>query len=246
MDRLVGRTCIVTGAGRGIGQAISQAFAREGAFVYGLDRSPSETSETTPAGGKIVPVACDISDPAAVDAFFDRVRTEKDRIDVLVNNAALMTMRGRITDIPPDQWNREISVNLTGAFLVTRQAIPLLKRGASVITLASTYAHVGAPNLAVYSAMKGALLSLTRTLALDHASDGIRFNTISPGPIMTERLEQQYGNRETVVKAFGDRLPIGRLGEPQEVAEAAVYLACDQSSFMTGSDLRIDGGYCAR
>lgn len=246
MKRLVGASCIVTGASRGIGRAIAAAFAREGAIVFGLDKDTAATPEVRSHIGQIIPITCDISDPASVDSVFDRVRKERSSIEVLVNNAAVTTVRGRITDIPVEQWNHELSVNLTGTFLITRSTIPLMKAGGSIINLASTYAHVGAPNLAVYSATKGALLSFTRSLALDYAKDGIRVNSISPGPIMTERLLQHYSSREEVESAFGDRLPIGRLGEPDEVAEAAVYLASSQSSFMTGSDLRIDGGYCAR
>lgn len=245
MNKLAGKVCVVTGAGGGIGQAIAVCLAQEGACVYGLDLAPS-AARRFDSKGSIIPLECDIADPASLEPVFKKIGDERQRIDVLVNNAAMASKRGRITDIPLDQWNREIAVNLTGLFLVTRLAIPLMNRGASVISLASTWAHVGAPNLATYAATKGATLAISRTLALDYAKEGIRFNTISPGPILTERLVQAYGSAESATAALVDRVPLGRLGEPSEIGEAAVYLASDQSSFMTGSDLRIDGGYCAR
>lgn len=244
MAQLSGRVCIVTGAGRGIGRAIAAAFAREGGRVYAIDRLTPQDAGSEP--GRIVDVACDLADADAIAREVGAIATSEGRIDVLVNNAAAEAYSGQITELSLEKWNREIGINLTAAFLMMRAVLPHMGKGASVINMASTYAHVGAPGLAVYSATKGALLAFTRSLALDYAEAGIRFNTISPGPIMTERLLIKYGSRQALEEKFAGRVPLGRLGQAAEIAEAAVYLASEQSSFMTGSDLRIDGGYCAR
>lgn len=246
MSRLAGKTCIVTGAARGIGRAICEAFAQQGGRVYGLDRLTWEADTTAREGGRIVPILCDLADPDSISGQIGRIFEVENQVDVLVNNAAMESYRGKITELSLARWNEEIGINLTASFLMTRAVLPRMKAGGSVINMASTYAHVGAPDLAVYSATKGAILAFTRALALDYASAGIRFNTLSPGPILTERLLVKYGSRDAVQEVFAGRVPMGRPGAADEIAEAALYLASSQSSFMTGSDLRVDGGYCAR
>jgi NAD(P)-dependent dehydrogenase (short-subunit alcohol dehydrogenase family) len=176
-----------------------------------------------------------------------RVAQQFGAVHVLVNNAAADTPRHPVAETPLADWQAHMAVNVTGAFLMAKHAIPLLRAagGGVVLNIASQMGHVTAPGRAAYSASKAALISLTRSIAVDHAEDGIRAVSLSPGAVMTGRLVRRYGSEDAVSSALAGRHPIGRLGTPQEVADAAFFLASTDASFFTGVDVLMDGGYTA-
>lgn len=241
MAEFSGQVCVVTGGGRGIGRAIVEMFAGEGAEVHSLD-----LGEQAPFAGSVRSHACDISDLAAVEAFFEELRAEGRQIDVLVNNAAAVTRAVPITELTPEEWSRTMTVNVTGAFNVTRSAIPLMRRGGRIVNLASTFAHVGSPGRVAYSTTKGAMLAFTRSLALDLAEAGIRVNSVSPGGIATDRLIELFGSEQAAEDYLAPLHPIGHTGKPSDIADAIWFLCSRRSTFVTGADFLIDGGYTAR
>jgi NAD(P)-dependent dehydrogenase (short-subunit alcohol dehydrogenase family) len=249
--RLDGRPAIVVGAGNGIGRAIAMAFAAAGAPVACLDVEAASAEATAKAieaaGGTAAPMRCNV---ASEDSVTEAVAAAVAAIGaprVLVNGAALNDPTATIVEMTPQWWNAVVAVNLTGAFLVSRAVIPHMAAagGGSIIHIASQMGRVGAPGRAAYNATKGALIQLAKTMALDHAKDGIRTNTLSPGAVETRRLEYRWGDMAKAREMSAPLHPIGRLGKPDEIALAALYLASDASAFMTGSDLLIDGGYTA-
>ena len=157
-----------------------------------------------------------------------------------------MTRAVPITDLSPQEWNRTMAVNITGAFNMTRSALQLMGKGARIINLASTFAHVGSPGRVAYSTTKGAILAFTRSLALDTAPLGIRVNSISPGGIATDRLIELFGSEEAAEAHLAPLHPIGHTGRPADIANAVWYLASRRATFMTGADLLVDGGYTAQ
>lgn len=233
-----GQVCVVTGGGRGIGRAIVDMFASEGAEVHSIDNGDQDAA--------VHRHACDIADLAAVEALFDGLRAQGKRIDMLVNNAATVTRPAKITELTPEEWRKTIDVNITGAFNVSRSAIPLMGPGSRIINLASTFAHVGAPGRVAYSTTKGAILAFTRSLALELAPDGVRVNSISPGGVATDRLIEQFGSQQAAEDFLAPLHPIGHTAKPSDIANAVWFLASSKSSFMTGADLLVDGGYTAR
>ena len=169
------------------------------------------------------------------------------KLDTLVNVAAAVTPDGTVETLTLAQWNHAIGVNLTGAFLMCKYAVPEMRRagGGSIINIASQLGHLGVPLRSPYCTTKAALIHFTRILAMDHAVDHIRANTISPGFIVTERSSARSGGKEKARAAMGPRHLTNRPGEPEEIASGAVYLASDEAAFVTGTDLLIDGGYVA-
>ncbi len=242
MAALDGKTAIVTGAARGIGAAIAERFAAEGARVASFDLSPPPPQE----GGLSMEV--DVADENSVNAAVAEVMAAFGQIDILVNNAAADSIRGAVTEMSLHDWNRALGVNLTGAFLLCRAVIPHMAKSAcgSVVNVASQLGSVAVPANPVYCASKGGLIQLTRAMALDHGSDGVRVNALSPGAVLTERLIGVYGSEAAVRKALTPKYPLGRIGMPDDLAGAAVFLASADSQFMTGADLVVDGGYSAQ
>ena len=250
--RLDGRTAIVVGAGNGIGRAIALAFAEAGAAVACLDVEEASARATADlvakAGGKAHAFACDVTSEASVATAVAGAIAALGAPRVLVNGAATNDPSGSIVDLSPADWNRVLAVNLSGAYLVSRAVIPQMVAagGGSIIHIASQMGSIGAPGRPAYCATKGALIQLAKVMALDHAKDNIRVNTLSPGAIETRRMLIRHPSMEAARAASVPLHPIGRLGQPEEIARGAIYLASDASSFMTGADLVIDGGYTAR
>jgi NAD(P)-dependent dehydrogenase (short-subunit alcohol dehydrogenase family) len=249
--RLDGRTAIVVGAGNGIGRAISLAFAEAGARVACLDIEAQSAQATLAAlqaaGGQGSAHVCDVSSEVKVDEAVAAIVAAHGAPHVLLNGAAVLDPPGTVVEVTPAWWNHILSVNLTGAFLMSRAVIPHMAGagGGSIIHIASQMGRVGSPGRAAYCTTKGALIQLAKVMAIDHAKDNIRVNTLSPGAVETRRIEYRHGD---MAKARANAVPlhpIGRLGQVEDIAKAALYLASDASSFMTGSDLLIDGGYTA-
>jgi NAD(P)-dependent dehydrogenase (short-subunit alcohol dehydrogenase family) len=244
---------IVTGAGRGIGRAIAERFAAEGAAVVATQRSASEgealRDELAATGAVVDFAAADGRDPAAVASVVERALGRFGRLDVLVNNAAVGLLRS-VVDTTDEQFDEVIDTNLRSIFLWCRHALPpMLAAGAgSVVNIGSVAATVGFADDAAYCASKGAVLALTRQMAVDYSARGVRVNCISPGFIETEQMRVYLESHDDPAARRADvvRLhPIGRIGRPEEVAAAAAFLASDDASFVTGAELAVDGGLLA-
>jgi NAD(P)-dependent dehydrogenase (short-subunit alcohol dehydrogenase family) len=248
---LLGKMAVVTGAGAGIGRAICLAFARAGAQVACIDidadAAAATRDEVAKIGPRAIATACDVASEddvaAAAKAALDAFGT----VNVLVNGAAGYDPNGTVLDLSLADWNRVFAVNVGGAFLMSRALLPAMiaAGGGSIIHIASQLGSVAAPRRAVYVATKGALIQLAKAMATDHAAQNVRVNTLSPGAVETERLVRRFGDIETAREVSGPKHLLGRLGQPEEIANAAVFLASDASSFMTGADLLVDGGYNA-
>jgi NAD(P)-dependent dehydrogenase (short-subunit alcohol dehydrogenase family) len=248
---LEGRTAIVVGAANGIGRATSLAFAEAGARVVCADvdeRGAGETAQSAEKlGARAMAMRVDVANLAECRALVTSAVHRFGGVEVLMFGAAVRDPSATVPDLDERVWNEVLRVNLTGAFLVSKAAIPAMasRGGGSIILIASQLGRVASPGRAAYCATKGALLQLAKVMAVDHAAQGIRVNTLSPGPIETERLVWRYGTREAARAALAQKQLVGRLGEPEEIARAALFLASDASGFMTGSDLLVDGGYTA-
>jgi NAD(P)-dependent dehydrogenase (short-subunit alcohol dehydrogenase family) len=248
--RLEDKVAIVTGGGSGIGRAAAELFAREGAKVvvadYKADAAQDAVRAITDAGGDAVFVKVDVSDPTQVEQMTQVALDTYGGIDILVNNAGVLLF-GTIVDTRVEDWNRLMSINLTGVFLCSKAVIPhMIKRGGGSIinTSSSTGAHDAAGNIAAYVASKGGVTLLTRAMAIDHAKDHIRVNAIAPGPTDTPMLRDNLSPE--ALDDFAATFPMKRLGRPEELAYAALFLASDEASFVTGAILAVDGGQTAQ
>jgi len=249
MARLAGKVAIVTGAGGGIGAAICRQFAAEGASVVCLDIDGAAVEKTTEAigsmGGAAARLVADVaSEDTAVEAV-SLAKSQFGRLDVLVSNAVYDLPLAPLTEISYEDWRRTMAVNLDAAFLLSKHAIPAMAAtgGGSIVLVASQLGRVARPGRPWYCAAKGALINLAKAMALDHAPQNIRVNSLSPGPVETGRYLTNFPDLEAARQSH--HTLIGRLGAPDEIAAGAVFLASDESAFMTGSDLLIDGGYTA-
>lgn len=249
MGVLVGKVAVVTGAAQGIGKAIAARFASEGAKVAMLDADIESLGKAADEiGTNALPLEADIGDERSVGKIVTQAISQVGEIDVLVNNAAARSQRMKITELPLETWEQALRVNLTGAFLMCRAVLPSMQRsgGGIIINVASQLGSVAVPGSAAYCTTKGGLLQLTRALALDHADDGIRVNSLSPGAVMTSRILDLYGSEENAQASLSPKHPIGRIGRAEEIAGAALFLASPDASFMTGANLVVDGGYLAQ
>ena len=247
--KLDGRVALVTGAGGGIGGAISLAFAAEGARVLCADIDEAAAATIAARiGGAAAAQTCDVSQADSAEAAVAAALDQFGALHVLVNCAAVFTREATLPELDEADWRHALDVNITGAFQMSRFAVPHIARagGGSIIHVASQMAKVAHAGHTTYCVTKGALLMLAKGMALDHAADGIRVNTLSPGGTATESMAVTWGSLEAAEREWGKpKHPLGRLGTPEEMARAAVFLASDDSSFMTAADLVIDGGYTA-
>jgi NAD(P)-dependent dehydrogenase (short-subunit alcohol dehydrogenase family) len=243
------KTIIITGAANGIGLAISKLFAEEGGNVIMTDidiaKCETEAGKINGAGkGKAIPVLCDVRRTQEIDKMIKEAVQVTGSIDVLVNNVAV-AIGGNVMEMPEEKWDEVINTNLTSVFRCTKAVMPCMvkQRSGSIINMSSTQAHRCWYNWTAYAAAKGAVLSLTNQLAGQFAPYNIRVNSISPGtintPMLAKRIEEEG---EYLEEAFIKMHAMERLGRPEEVARVALFLACDDASFVTGQDIIVDGG----
>jgi len=238
---LQGKAAIITGAAGGIGGAIAKAFKDAGAQVACVDLAVDKI------GRDYLPIRCDVSSESDTRAAVEQAAKAFGALHVLVNAAAMRDPSATVTDLDLAAWNRVFAVNLGGAFLMSRWAIPHMAKagGGSIIHIASQLGTVGTAGRVAYCSTKGALITMAKAMAADHAAQKIRVNTLSPGAVETDRMPLRFGTMEKAREVMGPKHLLGRLGMPDEIAAAALFLASDASSFMTGSNLLVDGGYNA-
>jgi NAD(P)-dependent dehydrogenase (short-subunit alcohol dehydrogenase family) len=244
MGKLDGKIALVTGGNSGIGLATAKRLVADGAYVFITGRRKEELDQAAAAIGRsVTAVQGDISKPADLDRLFAIIKEEKGRLDILVANAGVGegAALGTITE---EHFDRAFNINVKGTLFTVQKALPLLREGASVILLSSVVGSMGPANRSVYSATKAALRSFARTFTTDLKSRKIRVNAVSPGAIDTPGLRglAKTPSAEGLHEIFGDRIPLGRVGHPDEIARAVSFLASDESSYVAGSELFVDGG----
>jgi NAD(P)-dependent dehydrogenase (short-subunit alcohol dehydrogenase family) len=248
---LAGKAALISGAGGGICRAIAVAFAEAGASVASIDIDAAAAAETArlveAAGANATSRRCNVADEADVAATVQDAYTALGRLDILVSGAAPHDPGGPITETPLSEWRMVLDINLTGAFLLSKAVLPhmIAGGGGSIILIASQLGRVGSAGRAAYCATKGALIQLAKVIAIDHAEQNVRCNALSPGAVETQRTLRRYNSFDVANETLGRKHLTGRLGKPEELAQAAVFLASDAASFVTGSDLLVDGGYTA-
>jgi NAD(P)-dependent dehydrogenase (short-subunit alcohol dehydrogenase family) len=249
--RLQNKVILITGAGSGIGKSSALLFGQEGAHVIVNDLDAVKGAETAAEiesnGGKAIFLQADVTDPESVKTMVDRAIEACGRIDVLFNNAGISGV-GALHELEPEQWDRVIRVNIRGVFLPSKYVIPHMmeQRSGSIINMSSCIAEIGLARRASYAATKGAVLALTKSMQVDYAPYNIRVNALLPGTILTPFVENylktSYDDPEAAIRSLKSRQLSDELGTPEDVAQAALFLASDESKFMMGSPLYIDGG----
>jgi 2-hydroxycyclohexanecarboxyl-CoA dehydrogenase len=242
MGSLDGKVMVVTGAGRGIGRAIAEAAAEEGAIIVASDVDADSAEQTAAAlAGEAVGIAADVSSMESVQSMVDAVQDRFGRIDVLVNNAG-WDKAGPFVESDPADWDRIIRINLYGVLHTSRSVLPIMsaQKSGSVVNIASDAGRVGSSGEAVYSATKGGIIAFTKTSAREVARQGVRVNCVCPGPTDTPLLAEFAGEklRNALIRA----IPLGRVGQPADVANGVVFLAGDKAEFVTGQTLSVSGG----
>jgi len=243
MNALQGKVAVITGGNSGIGLATAKRFVEEGALVFITGRRKGELDKAVAEIGKnVTAIQGDVSNLADLDRLFETVAKSKGKIDILFANAGLLEPTPTQT-ATPEHFDRTFGTNARGVFFTVKKALPLIKDGGSIILTGSSSWQKGFPGYATYSATKAALRSFVRTWTAEYADKGIRANMISPGPIETPGLRELFGgNAEAMKGQFKTIIPMRRLGRPEDIAAAAVFLASEESSFITGIDLPVDGG----
>jgi len=233
--RLNGKVAIVTGAANGIGAAIAALFREEGATVYAVDIAADPASEVH---------RMDVGEPDGWQQLLTEIADRHHGVDILINNAGIVKHYEGIAEVDLDAWDEVLRVNLHGTFLGMRAVIPWMRRArrGSIVNFSSIWGIAGASGVAAYQASKGAVRTLTKNAAITYASDGIRANSVHPGLVLTPLIAAQD---DAVTQTVIDATPLGRGAQPRELAYGALYLASDEASFVTGSELVIDGGYLA-
>ena len=246
---LKGKVAIITGSTGGMGESAAYLFAKNGAKVVVTGRREEEgkrvVSKIKKSGGQAIYIKLDVSNEDSVKNMIQEAIKKYGKIDVLYNNAGVES-QGLITNASEEEINKIFNINIKGVMYCAKHAIPHMKKDGSIINTASIAGLIGFPNLVIYGATKGAVVSLTRDLALDYAKEGIRVNCICPGIIWTDMVKKyldESPDKEAVKKQLTLSTPLGRIGTPEEVSELALFLASDKSSFITGAIIPIDGGY---
>ncbi|MGB8130468.1 MAG: glucose 1-dehydrogenase [Candidatus Angelobacter sp.] len=245
--RLAGKVAIITGGGSGIGKAIATAFVREGAKVVIAGRDSKKLDRAAvEIGADCLAVSADISNAGSVEKLVSATLDRFKQINVLVNNAAVL-LPGTAESLSEEDFDQSLSINVRGLWLLSRAVLPHMRtaRGGSIVNIGSVLSMVGARNRVAYAASKGAVMAMTKAMALDHAAENIRVNCIAPGIIETEMVAR-FSTDENARKQRIAMHPMGRFGQPAEIASAAVFLASGESAWTTGSVLTIDGGYSAQ
>jgi NAD(P)-dependent dehydrogenase (short-subunit alcohol dehydrogenase family) len=246
--KLEGQVAVVTGGDSGIGRATAVHFAREGADVAVMYLDEEEDAETTAEmieeeGQECLTIGGDVRDSAFCQAAVEEVIDEFSDLDVLVNNAAAQVVKTDLTDITDEQWEETFATNIHGYFYMTKAALPHLEDGDAIVNTTSINAFAGKATLVDYSTTKGAIVAFTRSLSQQLAPEGIRVNQVAPGPIWTPLIPATIGDYDPeMVEEFGQDVPMGRPGQPSELGPAYVYLACEDSSYVSGQTLHINGG----
>jgi len=252
MKRLDGKVALVTGGARGIGRAISEAYVAEGARVAVADRLAHEAEETAAAlGAAAMPVTMDVTDLDQIAAGVRAVEEKWGGIDVLVNNAGIFNMAS-LDRITPEDYRRQYDVNVGGTIFVSQAVVPGMKKrgGGAIVNFSSQAGRRGEPNITIYCSTKAAVISVTQSLALELAKDGIRVNAIAPGVVDTpmwdivDALFAEYEHKPKGQKKreVGEAVPLGRMGTPEDIAGPAVFLASDEARYVTAQTLNVDGG----
>lgn len=253
MTRLAGKVALITGGGTGIGRAIALAFAREGASVAVAGRRLEKVKEVASAiekqGGAALALQCDVSHAKDAERAISETAKEFRKLNVLVNNAGALSV-STVDTITEDDWDRVISVNLKGPFLMSRAALKEFRKngGGTIVNIGSVLGLVAMKDRAAYCASKGGVTMLTKAMALDHAHENVRVNCICPSIVETELVKGLFDDSEQGKRLKQSRMgtiPLGRFGKPADVAELAVFLASDESSWLTGTAIPLDGGLTA-
>lgn len=249
--RLSGKVCLITGSGSGIGRSTALLFANEGATVIVNDLNEAAGKQTVEEireqGGQALFIHADVTAAESVSDMIDQIVAAYGKIDVLLNNAGISGV-GALHEVDADTWDRIMSINVKGVFLPSKYAVlqMMKQRSGNIINMSSCIAEIGLARRASYAATKGAVLSLTKSMQVDYASYNIRVNALLPGTIMTpfveKYLSESYSDPEAAFASIKRRQLSGEIGRPEDVARAALFLASDESSFMMGSPLYIDGG----
>jgi NAD(P)-dependent dehydrogenase (short-subunit alcohol dehydrogenase family) len=245
MSKLQGKVAVITGGSSGIGLATAKRFVAEGAYVFITGRRQAELDKAVEAIGRnVTAVQGDVTDANDLDRLYAKVKESHGAIDVLFANSGFVELQG-IDEISPEHFDKTFGINTKGLLFTVQKALPLMRQGGSIILVASIASVKAMPSYTTYSASKAAVRSFARTWTLELKERGIRVNTLSPGPVDTPIIDSQFQTKkeaDTLREAFAQAIPLGRMGRPEELAAAALFLASDDSSFVAGIDLAVDGG----